>query len=144
VFKHHPQNTTQQHFSHVSLAKQGYVGKEPQLSRGEGTLTVGEVSLPKQRPSLCHVVSSCVQCSCDISKKLSEHQLITTPKSNGGKSQTHHCQTQSKKIGDKAKMVKVKPTFLDSLYAKTISEYEKKGNRYVTLRHEMELITNNQ
>jgi hypothetical protein len=35
---------------------------------------------------------------------------LTTPKSNGDKIQTHHFQTQSKNIGDKAKKVEMKPT----------------------------------
>jgi hypothetical protein len=39
---------------------------------------------------------------------------LTKPKSNGEKSQTHHCQTRSKKDADKVKKVEMEPRFLDS------------------------------
>ena len=81
-------------FSQGPLAKQGDLVKEPQFSRERwGPQNVEEVALPILRPGWRQVLFSC------------------TVHSNGEKSQTYHCQTQSKHIEDKAKKVEIKTTF---------------------------------
>ena len=81
-------------FPHIPLAKQVDVGigKVPQFIRGFSQ-----------------------------SLKVGEEFLIT-PKSNGDKSQTHHCQTISKNTGDEANKFEMKPEYLKQPGKQTSAE----------------------